>query len=152
MKSTSLRFDILAMRHQLMHLYHHLFEDVLEKYGLTQMEADILLFLANNPQYDTATEIVSIRQLTKSHVSSSVERLVQKNFIERFRESKNKKIIHLKILPDAQPAIKECRKCQKIFSDIIFKDICDDDMSTFIGVLSQMIANIKEYRENNKND
>ena len=44
-------------------------KEVCQNYDLTQMEFDILMFLANNPQFDTAAEIVRIRKLTKSHVS-----------------------------------------------------------------------------------
>ena len=35
-------------------LYCSLFTPLLERRGLTQLEMDILLFLANNPEYDTA--------------------------------------------------------------------------------------------------
>ena len=44
---------------------------VCEKYNLRQMEYDILMFLYNNPEYNTAADIVRIRKSTKSHVSTS---------------------------------------------------------------------------------
>ena len=36
---------------------------VMEKYDMTSIEVDVMLFLANNPQFDTAAEIVSIRKI-----------------------------------------------------------------------------------------
>lgn len=56
-------------------LYGKMLAPVCERYGLTYMELTILLFLANNPRYDTATEIVKFRHLTKSHVSLTVRSL-----------------------------------------------------------------------------
>ena len=56
-------------------LYCGLFTSMLESWGLTQLEADILLFLANNPEYDTARDIVEVRHLAKSHVSAGIEAL-----------------------------------------------------------------------------
>lgn len=53
--------------------YEVLTRDVCEKYELTQMEYDILMFLNNNPQHNTAAEIVKIRKSTKSHVSTSLK-------------------------------------------------------------------------------
>ena len=53
-------------------LYSALFSPLLERCGLTQLEADILMFLANNPEYDTARDIVEKRRLAKSHVSVGV--------------------------------------------------------------------------------
>ena len=51
-------------------LYARCIEEVCTAYKLTRMELDILLFLANNPCYDTATDIIEIRYLAKSQVSS----------------------------------------------------------------------------------
>ena len=61
MAGKKLCFDILSMRHKGFRVYQDLFSEVLRRYQLTQMEMDILLFLANNPEYDTASEIVRVR-------------------------------------------------------------------------------------------
>ena len=53
--------------------YSQCVKPVCEKYGLTRMEFDILMFLSNNPEYNTASDIVRIRLLTKSHVSISLK-------------------------------------------------------------------------------
>ena len=59
-------------------LYHKLQSPVLARYQMTQIELDVLLFLANHPGLDTAKDIVEIRRLTKSHVSAAVEGLSRK--------------------------------------------------------------------------
>lgn len=145
MNKLALRFDILAMRQHLFHLYQEIFNPVIEKHSLTQMEADIILFLANNPQYDTASEIVAIRRLTKSHVSSSIEKLAQKGLLERNHDEANKKLIHLKLLPAAQPVVEEGRQCQKTFMNILSDGIPEQDLQTASRVLTKMISNIKKY-------
>ena len=40
--------------------YTGLIDPVCKKYGLTQMEFNILLFLANNPEFDTAAQITKV--------------------------------------------------------------------------------------------
>ena len=50
--------------------YEKVTGSVCEKYQLTHMEYDILMFLHNNPQHNTAAEIVKVRKSTKSHVFS----------------------------------------------------------------------------------
>lgn len=50
-------------------LYTRRFAELLRETGLNQAEMDVLLFLANNPPYDTARDIVRRRGLAKSHVS-----------------------------------------------------------------------------------
>ena len=58
--------------------YEVLSGEVCDRYGLTQMEYDILMFLHNNPQHNTAAEIVKIRKSTKSHVSTSLKKMEEK--------------------------------------------------------------------------
>lgn len=56
-------------------LYSEFVSPVCAKYGLTRIELDILLFLANNTHYDTATDIVEVRFLAKSQVSAAIKNL-----------------------------------------------------------------------------
>ena len=81
-------------------LYHKLQSPVLERYQITQIELDVLLFLANHPGLDTAKDIVEIRRLTKSHVSVAVEGLSKKGYLLRVHRPDNRKLIHLSLLPD----------------------------------------------------
>ena len=53
-------------------LYTRMELEVCARHGLTRLETDILLFLANNPAYDTAKDIVEVRMIAKSHVSASI--------------------------------------------------------------------------------
>ena len=59
------------------------------------MEYDILMFLHNNPKYNTAADIVKIRKSTKSHVSTSLKALENKGLIERIQSTRNKKLLRL---------------------------------------------------------
>ena len=63
--------------------YEELTKTVCDKFGLTRMEYDILMFLHNNPQHNTAAEIVKIRKSTKSHVSTSLKELEKKGLIQK---------------------------------------------------------------------
>ena len=71
--------------------YEILMSSVCEKYQLRQMEYDILMFLYNNPQHNTAADIVRYRKSTKSHVSTSLKVLEEKGLIERRIDKDNKK-------------------------------------------------------------
>lgn len=145
MKQGASCFDILILRQTLFHLYQKLFIELSTKYHLNQMELDILLFLANNPQYDTAKDIVTIRHLTKSHVSSSVESLVQKNLLTRKRETENKKIIHLLLTEKTTEIIQKGRNCQEKFKNILIAGIDPNELSIAQNVLKQILENIDSY-------
>ena len=79
--------------------YELLSGEVCDRYGLTQIEYDILMFLHNNPQHNTAAEIVKIRKSTKSHVSTSLKDLENNGLIRKIQSEDNKKHIEI-VLPD----------------------------------------------------
>ena len=85
--------------------YATLTRSVCEKYQLTQMEYDILMFLYNNPQYNTAADIVKIRKSTKFHVSTSLKFLEEKGLIEKKQSEENKKHIEIFLLDSAQEIV-----------------------------------------------
>ena len=77
--------------------YTGLIDPVCKKYGLTQMEFNILLFLANNPEFDTAAQIIKKRAFTKSHVSMSVRSLEERGLLTGEYYGTDRRTIHLKL-------------------------------------------------------
>ena len=67
--------DLLEYGNRFKHFYRQRFAPLAEQLGLTQLEIDILLFLHNNPELCTASDICRYRALAKSNVSAAVERL-----------------------------------------------------------------------------
>lgn len=93
---------------------------VCEKYDLRQMEYDILMFLYNNPKYNTAADIVRIRKSTKSHVSTSLKVLEDRGLIERRVDKDNKKRITIHLLQLANEVIEDGKWAQKEFAQDMF--------------------------------
>ncbi len=83
-------------KHKTITSYYELLSSrICDQYGLTQMEYDILMFLHNNPQHNTAAEIVKIRKSTKSHVSTSLKKLENKGFVKEYKVKTIKNILRL---------------------------------------------------------
>lgn len=120
-------------------------EPVCQQYGLTRMELDILLFLANNPEYDTASDIIEKKRLTKSHVSSSVKSLEDRGWIEKVYYENNRKTAHLRILEDAFPAIIKGQHGQKLFIDTLFAGFSDTDRKEIKKLLCAVIQNLEIF-------
>ena len=64
-------------------LYDRLSAKVCEKWKINRTEMDVLAFLNNHPDFDTARDIVEIRMLPKANVSLAVESLIQKGYLAR---------------------------------------------------------------------
>ena len=100
--------------------YELLSGEVCDRYELTQMEYDILMFLHNNPQLNTAAEIVKIRKSTKSHVSTSLKKLENRGFVKRIQSEDNKKHIEIVLLDRAALIVEAGLNAQKqIAQDVL---------------------------------
>lgn len=82
--------------------YDCFIQPVMDKYSMTRIEIDILMFLANNPQYSTASDIVNKRMLTKSHVSYALNTLEQNGYIRREYRNNNRKTAYIVLLEKAE--------------------------------------------------
>ena len=125
-------------------LYTVSLEPVCKQYNLTRMELDILLFLANNPQYDSAKDIIKHRKLTKSHVSTSIKSLTKNNYLKPVYLPNNKKTVHLKLLNSADEIIKAGQQAQKNFFETILKDFSKDEKQTIINAFSKIQRNAQQ--------
>ena len=125
-------------------LYERTVMPVCKAHGLTYMEFTVLMFLANNPQYDTAAQIVKIRRLTKSHVSVSVKSLQQRGLLEGHYFPGNQKTLHLRLTEAAAPIVEVGRIAQKEFGDCLMKGFTAEEVEQLYYLLQKLHANMKQ--------
>lgn len=135
---------ILFFEHceRMIDFYNRTVNKVAMKYNLTFMEFTVLMFLSNNPEYDTASEIVKYRHLSKSHVSMSLKTLLQKNMIEIIIDDIDHRVSHIKLLPATKVITDEGRVSQREFFDAVFKGFEDKDFEKLKQYIVQINNNI----------
>lgn len=128
--------------------YELLSSKVCDEYGLTQMQYDILMFLYNNPQHNTAADIVKIRKSTKSHVSTSLKGLDDRGLIKRLQSAENKKHIEIVLLEKAMPIIEDGIKAQKDFASNVLSGLTNEEKRICMSVFDKICHNADEYLKN----
>lgn len=126
-------------------LYTQCVEPVCNKHNLTRMELDILLFLANNPQFDSAADIIEKKHFTKSHVSTSVRSLEQKGFLCKSYAPSNHKTLHLSLCKTASDAIADGQAAQQTFLNILFEGFSAEEHSKLQQFFSRISSNISTH-------
>lgn len=126
-------------------LYSKCVESVCIKHKVNRMELDILLFLANNPRYDTATEIVEIRYLSKSQVSVSIKTLEERNYIRKEYTEDNRKTAHLKICEEALPVVADGKEAQEKFGSIMLRGLGEEKEKCIREYFTHIWENINDY-------
>ena len=133
-------------KHKTITSYYELLSgEVCDRYGLTQMEYDILMFLHNNPQQNTAAEIVKIRKSTKSHVSTSLKKLENKGLVEKIQSENNKKHIEIVLLDKAKLIVEAGTNVQKQFAQTVLSGLTVEEKQMCIRIFDKICNNAEEY-------
>lgn len=133
---------LLTIRLALKRLYDHEMAPIMDRYDLTRMELDVLLFLQNNPGCDTAAEIVQLQMMTKSHVSKAVDHLTERGFITQNRDEKNRRRIHLTLTDAAAPVLAESLEAQSRIVALMMKGVSQEDNDLMCRVIEQVSRNV----------
>lgn len=139
----------------LFRLYDKMLKKVCTDHQLTVIEADIISFLQNNPGKDTAADIVELRMLSKGAVSKAVESLIKKSLLERIPDIEDRRKIHLKIMPQAEPITESINCVREQFLNTILYGFTKEEIEAHINFCGKLFENTKtaiEERNNIKNE
>ena len=134
-------FDIL---NQSQKAYSRQLEPVCKKWDLTRSEVDVLLFLYNNPRHDRATDIVTRRGMTKSHVSMSVATLADRGLLERQDSPVDRRATHLRLLEDGKKIAAEAREAQLQFFAYLYEGVSAEELETWNTITNRVFENIEK--------
>lgn len=129
-------------------LYSSLLHPVCMKYGLAPAELLVLLFLANNTEYDTAKDIVNKLKIAKSHVSISVRALEERGYLRGNYEGRNRRTIHLQLSDTAASVISDVRNVQRKFGSILGHGFSEEELKHFQNYLQRATENVNMYLKN----
>ena len=121
-------------------VYSAVCKPLCQKLHLPQTAFDILMFLANNPNYTTARDIVEVRHIKANLVSVNVDKLVQEGFLERRKTE-------LACTEKAQSIIEQGRRMQDDFIRRLMAGLEEEKLETFFEVIDTMNENLDAILE-----
>ena len=101
---------------------------------LPQTAFDILMFLANNPDYKTASDIVEVRKIKANLVSVNVEKLVRDGYLERKAVEGDRRKVELICT----------KKAEQDFVEQILSGVDEEKRKKMAEILNQMEKNLDE--------
>lgn len=110
---------------------------------MPQTAFDILMFLANNPEYKTARDIVEIRNIKANLVSVNVDKLVKEGYLTRSSVEGDRRKIELHCTEQALPVIQKGRKLQQDFENALLKNTNENDRNGFFRTMEIIEKNLK---------
>lgn len=111
--------------------------------SLPQNALDILLFLANNPGYDTARDICLYRHMKPGIVSFHIDRLVGEGYLARKSDEKDRRVTHLAVTEAAEPVVARGRALQAALGKRLMEGLGDEDRALFCRCIATISENAK---------
>ena len=105
------------------------------------------MFLANNPEYTMARDIVEIRKLKANLVSINVEKLVKEGYLVRESMEEDRRKTRLLLTSKADEIIIQGRALQRSFAESLFSEIDETSREIILRGISQMEHNLDQMIE-----
>ena len=141
---TAAKLHVHAKR--FMDAYSAAMQPLSREFAIPQTAAEILLFLANNPENRTAKDICTMRQLKPGIVSLHVDTLVTLGFLERKSVPGDRRKTALVLTAQAQPIVAEGRELQRAFADRLAEGLSAEDLAHFRRCVAIFDRNIEQIR------
>lgn len=138
------KVDLLLSGQQYKKFQESYYSPILEKYSLNLADVRVLLFLVEHESYDTARDIVKIHCLAKSYVSKSIDKLIEKGFLEGVHLKNDRRYVHLLVKQEALPVIQAMREQRSKMVKKLFDGISEEEAQVLRRVAARISANITE--------
>lgn len=121
--------------------YDRQFGPFLEQWDLSMREVHVLLFLINNPELDTARDVVIYRGLSKSQVSQAVEVLCRRGILTRSADTEDRRVVHLAITDQGMPLAREAQRQQALCGQRLLMGLAPREQQDFLRLLEKVLEN-----------
>ena len=122
---------------------------VCKAWNVPEVSLDILLFLANNPEYTTARDIVEVRSIKANLVSQHVDRMVREGYLCRKEVQGDRRKRDLSLTEKAMPIIEAGRRMQTNFFETLFHGISEGEKRAFFETMDTMSRNMDKILKGN---
>ena len=137
----------IKIARNLLKVYSAKCKPLCQEVGIPQTAFDILMFLADNPEFDTARDVVETRYIKANLVSVNVESLVREGYLKREKSLSDRRKTRLVCTEKAWPIVERGRQIQESFVKELFKNIDEQMRADFFQVLRILEDNLKQIKE-----
>lgn len=144
--------QLLSAGAKVSRVYQRFCLPVCRQYQLNQTALDIVMFLANNPDYNTARDICNRRGIKSGMVSVTVESLIRSGYLTRESDSADRRIQRLVLSEQASVLIRDGRAAQNAFGTALSANFTQHELETYLTLTQKLIDTINELDGGIKSD
>lgn len=134
--------DFISTSTKAMKAYESFCQPLCKKFQLSQTSFDVLMFLANNPEFNTARDICEIRGIRSGMASVAVDFLVKNGYLIRQADPDDRRIWRLLITEKSTEIILAGKQIQQEFGHQLTEGISEKDLKVYMEIAEKFKENI----------
>lgn len=135
--------EVILSGNQFKRLYESEIASLREKYGLRKIDVEILYFLYISGEKNTSKDLKELHLFTKGHISQSVDRMKQAEFIEYRTDAEDRRRIHLLLTDKAIKVIGQISSIRQQMYETIFQGITPEEKEALLSVAAKIAKNME---------
>ncbi|MCD8150901.1 MAG: MarR family transcriptional regulator [Clostridiales bacterium] len=129
---------------QIKYLLGQQMDSLCKKYHLRMADIEVLFYLKNNPEENTASDIQKSLHINKGYVSQIVKGLCEKGYLTVTADEKDRRYMHYNVTDKTHDITDAHQKIWDTLGTRIFKDVSPEDREVFDRVMVTICKNIDE--------
>lgn len=137
-------FDLLQ---RTMRSSNHILREHLVPYGLYKGQPRMLRTISMHEGI-SKKDIAECHYTSMPTVTKTIERLMKNGFVKTEIDEKDRRRTLVYLTEEGQATNEELKSFKSNFSDLVFKDISEEELKQLEKICNKMLDNIKSYKEN----
>lgn len=125
-------------------VYRKMCYQAVEEYRFTANEIEVMMFLANNPGLDTASDIAGYKNISKGLVAKSVDSLCRSGYLATQKDTRDRRVIHLILTEQSAPVVERLKHGRTEFINLLQAGVEPADLEAMERATEQMNKNLNE--------
>lgn len=129
-------------------VYQRFCQSVIRDWGLNPTSFQVIMFLANNPQYNTARDLCRMRGIKTGIASVAIEQLIQMGYLERKTDATDRRIQRLYVTDSANELVRQGREVQEEYAQAVAGALDEGELETYLRLSEKIFDRIDELERN----
>lgn len=125
-------------------LYNNAIGEVADKFNISFSAADVLSFLYEYKEFDTAKDIANYKDMSKAYVSDAVYKLVKKDYLSIKVDKNDRRLQHLEITDSAKEIAEALQNAQQGFYKTIMSQLTDNEIKVLLTTIEKCAVGIQK--------
>lgn len=139
--------SFLALMKKSETVYQRFCQNVIRDWELNATSFQVVMFLANNPDYNTARDVSRMRGIKTGITSIAVEQLIQMGFLERRTDPNDRRIQRLFVTEQARDLVEQGRQAQREFAESIAEALTPQEREEYFRLTDKLMNRIDQMEQ-----